>query len=156
MDRQRITLFVVVAGFLLSGCGGGADGSSGGAPRNGASAEPEVSAESPDAERTMVTGASPEGQRAPPNDSRVPRVVGATLPEAIGELRASGYGCAITGEEDREHPGDRRVLAQDPRPGAKGSEAQLVHLTVSRPPRADALPARCVDQRNEPWATTSG
>lgn len=130
MERRRNILFVAVLGLLLAGCGGDAGGSSADAPRSGASPESDGPATPSATERTMITETSPEGLLAPPNDSRVPRVVGATLPEAIRELRASDYGCAITGEEDRKGSGVRRVLAQDPRPGAKGSEAQLVHLTV--------------------------
>ena len=111
----------------------------------------------PSADRTMLAQASAEGQLAAANGARVPRVVGMALSGAVSELRRSDYGCAVTGEEGRGGSGPRRVVAQDPRAGARGFEGQLVHLSVSRPfPDAEgAVPPGCVDQRHEPWATTA-
>jgi beta-lactam-binding protein with PASTA domain len=109
------------------------------------------------AERTMLTQASAQGQLAEANGSRVPRLVGMRLSGAISELRRADYGCAVSREEGRGGSGPRRVVAQDPRAGARGFEGQLVQLTVSRPfpDEEGAVPPRCVDQRHEPWSANA-
>lgn len=148
MVRSGIVVALTALGLLLIGCfpDEASEPSSGARP--GASGS---------AERTMLTQASAQGQRAPTNAARVPRVVGMGLSGAVSELRRGDYGCAVTGEEGRGGSGPRRVVAQDPRAGARGSEGQLVHLTVSRPfpDEEGAVPPGCVDQRYEPWATTA-
>lgn len=102
----------------------------------------------------MTVMTTPDGQLAPRNSSRVPRVVGMTLPEAARELRRGDYGCAVVAATERGGAGPALVTGQDPRPGFEGSEAQLVHLTVSGPLRKNGVPPGCVDQRDEPWAAT--
>ena len=98
----------------------------------------------------MMVLTRPEGQLAPRNPSRVPGVVGMTVPQAIGELRRSNYGCAVAREKDRQGAGRvRRIVAQSPRSGSKGSESQLVRLAVSEPFSSRALPPGCVDQRGK-------
>jgi RTX calcium-binding nonapeptide repeat (4 copies) len=99
----------------------------------------------------------PNALCAPPNEHRVPDVVGMTVPEAYRTLSRSGYGCAIWAERSGQQAGPRRVAAQKEKPGSKGFAAQLIHLTVSKPypegyhhPGKGLLPPDCVDQRNYP------
>jgi hypothetical protein len=148
MVRSGIIVVLTTLGLLLIGCSPDEESEPSSGGRTGASGS---------AERTMLTQASAQGQRAPANGARVPRVVGIALPGAISELRRSDYGCAVTGGEGRDGSGPRRVVAQNPRAGARGFEGQLVHLTVSRPfPKAEnAVPPPCIDQRYEPGATTA-
>ena len=148
MVRSGIIVALTALGLLLIGCSPDEASEPSPGARPGASGP---------AERTMLTQASAQGQLAESNGVRVPRVVGMELSGAISELRRGDYGCAVTREEDRGGSGPRRVVAQDPRAGARGFEGQLVHLTVSRPfpDKEGAVPPRCVDQRYEPWATTA-
>jgi hypothetical protein len=147
MVRLGIIVALSALGSLLIGCSPDetSEPPSGGRP--GASGS---------AERTMLTHASAQGQLAETNGSRVPRLVGMRLSGAISELRRGDYGCAVSREEGRGGSGPRRVVAQDPRAGARGFEGQLVHLTVSRlfPKAENAVPPPCIDQRYEPGATT--
>jgi PASTA domain len=154
MTRTKTIVLVVAVLLLVAGCDYGEDTSSSASPRGEPSAGPEGPNTSPESERTMMVMTTPEGQRAPRNPLRVPNVVGMTLPDAVQELRRSDYGCAIVREEDRQGAGRaRRIVAQEPRSGSKGFEAQLVHLVLSKP-LPDDVPSGCVDQRDEPWAST--
>lgn len=154
MRYLKVSVVAAAAFLVFGGCGG-----SGGDPPSGSARETadpgRAGRTTPStSERTMVARTSDDGQLAPENGSRVPRVAGMTVAEALHELRRSGYGCAVIREEDHRGAGPRRVVAQEPTPGARGSEGQLVHLTVSEPFRGNSLPRGCVDQRDEPWATT--
>lgn len=145
MTSSKVSILPILAVFLVFGCGREAVDPAPRSPLGSASSDPSG--------LTMVEE-SPEGLLAPRNGSRVPRVVGMTVPEAARKLRTRGYGCAVIEEEDRRGAGPRRVVSQDLRPGRKGFEGQLVHLAVSRPFPAGTLPFGCVDQRDEPRATT--
>jgi hypothetical protein len=110
---------------------------------------------------TVASGAAqecpPNAECAPPNEHAVPDVVGMTVPEAYRRLSRSGYACAIWAQRSGEHAGPRRVVAQKEKPGSKGYDSQLIHLTVSKPypegyyhPKKGLLPPDCVDQRDYP------
>lgn len=96
-------------------------------------------------ESSAVEGSS--DLRAPRNAERVPSVVGMTVREAQSVLHRSGYGCAIAAERSGAEAGPRVVVEQDPKPNSKGFEAELVHLTVSKPFPEGRLPVDCDDQR---------
>jgi hypothetical protein len=146
----------VIMGVVLAGCGQQA-----GSPPPGST---QRAATSGSTEQTLASGTvqeeecPPNALCAPPNEHPVPDVVGMKVPQASRTLSRSGYGCAIWAERKGEHAaGPRRVVAQKERPGSKGFEGNLIHLTVSKPypegyhyPRKGLLPPDCVDQRNYP------
>ncbi len=163
MVRSRLIVAVTAAGLLLPGCSKNEarEPSSGPPPEtihHPSGSRPSPSGSSTGApERTTLTQTSAgSGQLAEANPARVPRVVSMAVPEAVRTLRREDYGCAIVDEESRGDGGQRRIVAQAPRPDARGFEGQLVHLTVSSPFPEGALPPGCVDQRDGGAKTTDG
>ena len=146
MKTSRVSCALVVLAVVaaMAGCGQNTrEPASEGTPRS-TTAEADrtvVAGTTAGGGRTMMIESPPE--RAARNPNRVPRVVGATVPEAARELRRAGYGCDVSGEANGEGSGPQRVVAQRPGAGSKGYAAEQVKLTVSRPFPAGRPPRGC-------------
>ena len=153
MMRFLIIVAVTGMGIALAGCGQRAA-----SPPPSSTQKPSDSQPPGSTDLTPASGTAqecpPNAECAPPNKHAVPDVVGMTVPEAYRRLSRSGYACAIWAQRSVGHAGPRRVVAQKEKPGSKGYDGQLIHLTVSKPypegyyhPRKGLLPPDCVDQR---------
>ncbi len=87
-------------------------------------------------------------QCAPKNKRPVPDVLGVPVDRACRTLGRSAYSGGIFAIEDGDGVGAGRVVAQDPKPGAKYFLGGMVHLIVSEPFAIGGLSrnSNCVDR----------
>lgn len=157
--RARATALLLVVAALtipLAGCLGGASRDGGLPPGDHASSSPGRGATAFGGPlTTMMTGEANGGVLGPSNDRPVPGVVGRRIGAACRALGRHGYAGEIFGVRAAgERPG--RVVEQDPGPGYRGGEGQLVHLVVTAPFRGALTRASsCVDRTDDSGAASS-
>lgn len=136
--RFWIIAAIAVVGIALAGCGQGAAGPPFG-PSDRTSVEGTPSA---------AEGSPPNAVGAPENERAVPAVVGTPVGEACQILGRGGYSGGIFAIKSTGGAAAGRVVAQDPKPGARYFLGGMVHLIVSEPFAVEELPSNsyCVDR----------
>ena len=145
---QIVTVIATVV-IVLGGCGGDENQASSGSPdRTTAHVSGDRTSLAGSGERTIVGGTGFSDVLAPSNDKPVPDVVGMGVEAACRTLGRSDYAGGIFVVKRSDEVGPGRVVAQDPKPGAKYGLGGSVHLIASEPFAVEKLPrnSNCVDR----------